>query len=179
MLQFIFSLLVSAILLAKADACVRGANRLADRVLGGEGGPELTALAAATVRSVAVGVLGVAFIQAVLAALGLIWAGVPAPGVWALLVLLLAIVQLPPLLILLPVALWVFGSADSQLVAWGFLIYSILVSLSDAFLKPLLLGRGLDVPMVVILLGARRKGRTGDTRASSSAEISGRGGEPR
>ena len=69
-------------------------------------------------------------------------------------VLLLAIVQLPPLVVLLPVALWVLGSADNQVVAWGFLIWAILVGLSVTVLKPMFLGRGVDIPMIVILLGA-------------------------
>ncbi len=57
-------------------------------------------------------------------------------------------------IVLLPVALWVFGSTDSQLVAWGFLVWAVLVSVSDMVLKPMLLGRGVNVPMPVILLGA-------------------------
>ena len=65
-----------------------------------------------------VGVLGVAFIQAALATIGLMFAGVPAVGIWAFLILLMAIAQLPPLLVLLPLAIWVFGSADSQTTAW-------------------------------------------------------------
>ena len=111
-------------------------------------------LSAKTVRSVATGVLGVAFILALLAGLGMLVAGVPYAGVWSVLVLLLAIMQLPPLIVLLPIAIWLFGSTDSQLVAWGFLVWSILVSLSDGALKAVFLGRGVDVPMLVILLGA-------------------------
>ena len=78
----------------------------------------------------------------------------PWVGVWSLAVLLLAIVQLPPVIILIPVALWVFASADSQIIAWGFLVWALLVGASDAVLKPIFLGRGVDVPMIVILLGA-------------------------
>jgi predicted PurR-regulated permease PerM len=78
---------------------------------------------------------------------------VPGAGLWALLVLLLAIVQLPPILILAPIILYVF-SASSTTVAVIFLIWSVLVSMSDAFLKPLLLGRGVEVPVLVILVGA-------------------------
>ena len=77
----------------------------------------------------------------------------PAAGVWALLVLMLAIAQLPPILVLLPIAIYVF-SVESTTVAVIFLVWSILVSFSDAVLKPLLLGRGLDTPMPVVLLGA-------------------------
>jgi predicted PurR-regulated permease PerM len=97
--------------------------------------------------------LGVAIIQTLLAAIGLVVAGVPAAGVWAFLVLLLAIIQLPPILILAPIIVYVFSFAD-PVMATVFAVWSILVSSSDIVLKPMLLGRGLDVPMLVILLGA-------------------------
>ena len=100
------------------------------------------------------GVLGVAFIQATAAGLVMLAFGIPAAGFIALVVLVLAIAQLPPILALLPVALWYFGSADSQVAAWAFLVFAILVNLSDLVLKPMLLGRGVDVPMLVVLLGA-------------------------
>lgn len=153
-LNLILAILIASFFLLKADSCTTGMTRLANRLAGQERGSSIITLSAATVRSVAVGVLGVAFIQAVLAGIGLMFAGVPAAGIWALIVLFLAIVQLPPALVLLPIAIWVFGSTDSQFTAWAFLIYSLLVSISDSFLKPMLLGRGVDVPMIVILLGA-------------------------
>ena len=79
--------------------------------------------------------------------------GVPAAGLWALLVLLVAVIQLPPLLILGPVIAWAFYS-EGTTIAVLFLIWSLFVSFSDTFLKPFLLGRGVDVPVLVILLGA-------------------------
>jgi predicted PurR-regulated permease PerM len=153
-LKFIFCILIAAIFLANAESCASGLGGFSARLFGEIRGRELNQLAAQTVRSVTTGVLGVAFVQAFLAGVGMAVAGVPWVGVWSLAVLLLAIVQLPPLVILLPVAAWVFGSADSQIVAWGFLVWSILVGVSDAVLKPMFLGRGVDVPMIVILLGA-------------------------
>ncbi len=77
----------------------------------------------------------------------------PAGGLLAIIILVLAIAQLPTVLVLGPVALNVF-SFESTTVAVLFLVWSILVSSSDMFLKPLLLGRGVAVPMPVILLGA-------------------------
>jgi predicted PurR-regulated permease PerM len=153
-LQAVLSIIIAGIFLLTADACGAGLTRLAGRLAGKDRGEKVIRLSTATVRSVAMGVLGVAFIQATLAAAGLIFAGVPWAGIWALIVLLLAIMQLPPILILLPVALWVFGSTDSQVTAWVFLVWSIVVSFSDGLLKPLLLGRGVNVPMLVVLLGA-------------------------
>jgi predicted PurR-regulated permease PerM len=88
-----------------------------------------------------------------LGGLGMMFVGVPAAGLLAIFILVLAIAQLPPLLILGPVAIYVF-SAESTVVASIFLVWSLIVSFSDAVLKPLFLGRGVDVPMLVILLGA-------------------------
>ena len=83
---------------------------------------------------------------------------VPAPlfeaAALALFILILAIAQLPPLLVLLPAIIYVFSAGDSTTVAVAFTIWSIAVSFSDTFLKPLLLGRGVEAPMLVILLGA-------------------------
>jgi len=153
-LRFIFSILIAAIFLANAEACAAGLSAISTRLFGETRGREFNQLAAQTVRSVTTGVLGVAFVQALLAGVGMAVAGVPWVGVWSLAVLLLAIVQLPPLVVLLPVAVWVLGSADNQIVAWGFLIWAILVGVSDTVLKPMFLGRGVDIPMIVILLGA-------------------------
>jgi predicted PurR-regulated permease PerM len=141
-LQFVVSIIIAGEFL----------KALATRVTG-ERGEEFAMLASKTVRSVAQGVLGVALIQSLLAGVGLLAADVPGAGLWALLVLLLAIVQLPPLLILAPIIVYVF-SASSTTVAIIFMIWSIFVSMSDAFLKPLLLGRGVEVPMLIILIGA-------------------------
>jgi len=153
-LQFIFSVLIAAILLANAEACTAGLGLFSSRLFGEARGREFNQIAAQTVRSVATGVLGVAFVQAVLAGVGMAIAGVPLVGMWSLAILLLAIMQLPTLILLLPIALWVLGSADNQIIAWGFMVWAILVSFSDAVLKPMFLGRGVDIPMIVILLGA-------------------------
>ena len=107
-----------------------------------------------TVRSVARGVLGVAIIESILAAIGMVLAGVPAAGFWTFLVLVLSIVQVPPLLVLVPmIILRILHDralrCDSVLV-----ICSVLVVAVDTFLKPVLLGRTADSPMLVVLLGA-------------------------
>jgi predicted PurR-regulated permease PerM len=151
-LQFVISILIAGVLHAHASGGYEVTRTILMR-LAGERGAELTDLATATVRSVARGVLGVAFIQSLLAGIGMIAAGVPWAGLWALLVLIVAVIQLPPLLILLPIVFYVF-SVDTTMVAVLFTIWSIFVSVSDSFLKPMLLGRGVAVPMLVILIGA-------------------------
>ncbi len=151
-LQFVIAIVIAGVLLASARGGQQAALAVATRLVG-ERGKTLIDLVGATVRSVAVGILGVALIQALLAGIGLFVVGVPGAGVWVLLVLLLAVVQLPSLLILGPIIVYVFYTA-STFTAVVFMIWSIFVSLSDGFLKPLLLGRGVDVPMLVIFVGA-------------------------
>jgi predicted PurR-regulated permease PerM len=152
LLQFILAILIAVAMLAKAQGAYQFLQALARRIVGARG-DDFATLAIATIRSVAQGVLGVALIQAILAGVAMLVMGVPGAGLWALLVLLLAVVQLPPLLILGPVMIYVFASAET-VPAVLFMIWGILVNVSDIFLKPMLLGRGVDVPMLVILIGA-------------------------
>lgn len=152
-LQFVFSIIIAGTLLTSASKGYEASHNFASSLIGTKRGGELTDLSILTIRSVTKGVLGVAMIQALLSAIGLLAIGVPAAGLWAGAVLVLAIIQLPPILILGPIAIWVFSVMDG-LPATIFLIYAIFISISDAFLKPMLLGRGLDVPMLVILVGA-------------------------
>jgi predicted PurR-regulated permease PerM len=153
LLQFIVSIIIAGALLVYAKSGTDAVVRVTARLVGEEGGEKLAAMAGATIRSVAQGVLGVALIQAALAGIGLIVIGVPYAGIWTLLVLFLAIIQLPTILILGPIIVYVF-TITTTVPAVLFMIWSLLVGVSDSFLKPLLLGRGLDVPMLVILLGA-------------------------
>jgi len=152
-LQFLASTLIATVMLASATAATQAMQRITNR-LAGSGGADLLTLSIATIRSVAVGVLGIAAIQAIAAGIGMALMGVPAAGVWALVILVLAIAQLPPLLVLLPVILYVFSTGDNMVANVIFAVWSILISVSDSFLKPLLLGRGVQAPMLVILLGA-------------------------
>jgi len=152
-LQFIVSTLIAAAFLANAEKVVGGLRMLFARLVG-EDADDFMKLSSATVSSVAVGVLGIAFIQAFLAGIGMIAVGVPAAGILALIILVLAIAQLPPWLILLPVIFYVFSVEESTVIATLFAVWSIGVSFADMVLKPLMLGRGVEAPMLVILLGA-------------------------
>ncbi|UCH84428.1 MAG: AI-2E family transporter [Candidatus Latescibacterota bacterium] len=152
-IQSILSLIIAGILLIHTEGA-GGAARAIGRRLGGDDGVAMVDISTATVRSVVKGVLLVALIQSLLAAVGLVIASVPAAGLWALIVLMLAIMQLPPILILGPIAIWVFSANDSTAIAVFFLIWSLVVSGADGPLKAVLLGRGVQVPMIVILIGA-------------------------
>jgi len=152
-LQFIVSIIISGVFVANAPAAYKVIIKILSRLTNESSGKTYTDLSIATIRSVAQGVLGVALIQASFAGLGMFVMDVPAWGLWTLAVLVLAIAQLPPILILGFVSAYVFSVTDTT-PAIIFLIYCILISVSDGFLKPLFLGRGMSTPMLVILLGA-------------------------
>jgi len=152
-LMFVISIIIAGVLLVFARSGSNALETVIGRVLGETEGREFVGMAGATIRSVAQGVLGVAMIQTILGGVGMLAIGVPYAGVWALLILFMAIIQLPPLLILGPIIVYVF-SVEPTVPAVIFMIWSLIVSASDAFLKPLFLGRGMDIPMPVILLGA-------------------------
>ncbi len=148
----LISIIIAGALMVKADSGEATARKVF-KILIGKKGEGFTKLAGATIRSVVQGVLGVAIIQSIVSGIIMLIFDIPAAGLWALIVLFLAIIQLPPILILGPVAAYGFSILDTT-SAIIFLVLSIIISMSDAFLKPLFLGRGTDVPTLVILLGA-------------------------
>jgi len=148
----LISIIIAGALMVKSDAAETTARK-AFKILIGPKGEGFTELAGATIRSVVQGVLGVAIIQSVVAGVIMLIFDIPLAGLWALIVLFLAIIQLPPILLLGPIAAYGFSFLDTT-SAIIFLVLSIIVSMSDTFLKPLFLGRGTDVPTLVILLGA-------------------------
>jgi len=152
-LQFVLSIIISGIFVANATAAYEVTIKIFTRLTNNESGKDYADLSKLTIRSVAQGVLGVAMIQATLSALGMMVMDVPAWGLWTLLVLVLAIAQLPPIVVLGFVSAYVFSVAETT-PAVIFLVYCLIISSSDAFLKPLFLGRGMQTPMLVILLGA-------------------------
>jgi predicted PurR-regulated permease PerM len=152
LLQFVLAILISGAFLANSEAAGRMTQAVARR-FAGERGLEFARIAEKTVRSVASGILGVALIQALLAGLGFLVAGVPAAGLLTLICLLFGVIQLGVVIVLIPVVIYLFSTADT-VTAVVFLIWAILVAPVDNILKPLLLGRGVDVPMLIIFVGA-------------------------
>jgi predicted PurR-regulated permease PerM len=155
MLLFLFSFIVAGIIMAFGQSGARAVRAIFTRLLGVRRGEEFAVLSTATVRAVALGVLGVAFIQAIVVGLVLLVAGVPFTGVLALVVLVIGIVQVPALVVSLPVIvyIWVSGSYGGT-AAVTYTVLLLIAGSLDNFLKPLLLGRGVNAPMVVVLLGA-------------------------
>lgn len=152
-LAFILSIVISAILIAYGEHCISFARRLMAILTGSwNQGVRLVALTSSTIRGVAVGVIGVAAIQALLVGVAFFVVGLPGAAFLTLAVFLLGIVQVPATLLTIPVIIYVFATKDTG-TAVIFMIYAVVAGLSDNVLKPLLLGRGLEVPMPVILIG--------------------------
>ena len=152
-LSFVLSFAIAAVLVAYAKSATGFAQRLLQVVTGSRArGVQLVALMTATIRGVAVGVVGVAAIQALLLGVGFFAIGLPGAGLITLAALLLGVVQVPATLLTLPAVLYVFAT-EAITPAIIFAVWAIVAGLSDNVLKPLMLGRGLEVPMPVILIG--------------------------
>lgn len=150
-LQFVLSILVAGVLLARTSSGIAVTHSLANRLFG-DRGPEFEDLAGSTIRSVTNGIIGVAVIQSVLAGIGFLVAGLPGAGLWTLIFLFGAVLQIGSL-VLIPAVIYMFAIA-SVTKAVLFLVWCLIVGLMDNVLKPLLLGRGVAVPIVVVFLGA-------------------------
>lgn len=151
-LMFIGSMIIAAVFLFNAQSSTQFYKQLLKRVVGDKA-EKWANLSALTVRSVVTGVIGVAVIQAFFALIGLALMDVPFAIIWALIIMFLTIIQLPALIIIAPIIAYVFsqGTGTPEII---FTIYMLIVGASDGLLKPLLMGRGVDVPMLVILIGA-------------------------
>jgi len=149
-LQGVLSILVSGFLLANAEGGAKVARSLANRLFRDKGS-EYAELAGATIRSVTTGIIGVALIQTVFAAIGFLVVGMPAAGLWGMIFLFAAVLQLG-VVVLVPALIYVFAIASTT-KAMIFLVWCVIVGTMDNVLKPLLLGRGVAVPMVVVFLG--------------------------
>jgi predicted PurR-regulated permease PerM len=155
MLLFLASFIVANIFMAYGESSARSARSFFSRVAGSSRGEALTKLTLSTIRAVALGVVGVAAIQALLVGLALMLAGIPIAGVLAIITLVLGIAQVPAIIVTLPVIIYIWSSGDySTGPAIAHTIILLITGMADNVLKPLMLGRGVNVPMPVILLGA-------------------------
>jgi predicted PurR-regulated permease PerM len=148
--QMLGAVIIAGVLITIEDTGV--ATRKFFRKIAGKEGDTFAEIARVTVGNVVKGVIGVAVIQALLIGIGFLLAGIPFAGLWTILVLVLAILQLPPLLVVLPIVFYMFSEKETaSAVIWT--IYLFLAGLSDNLLKPVLLGKGAPVPMIVIFIG--------------------------
>jgi predicted PurR-regulated permease PerM len=150
-LQFALSILLAGVLLGNAQAGAAVSHSLFNRLFGNKG-PEFEELAGSTIRNVTTGILGVALIQTVFAAIGFLMVGIPGAGLWSLMFLFAAVLQVT-FLVFIPAVIYVFAIASAT-KAIIFMVWCVFVGLLNNVLGPLLLGRGASVPMVVVFLGA-------------------------
>jgi predicted PurR-regulated permease PerM len=150
-IKFLLSVIVAGFLFPAGPRLVAAARNMLAHIVP-ERSQDFVALAGATIRTVSQGVIGVAVLQALLAGIVLKVVGVPNAGVLAFAILVLAIVQIGSLPIMLPVIIWVWTARDVG-SAILITIILVLVGLADNLLKPLLMGRGLSTPVLVIFIG--------------------------
>ena len=151
LLKFVIAAAISGFLLVPGPALVHSFKNFLRHVAAARG-EAFVDLAGATIRNISRGVIGIAMLQALLAGIGLLLAGIPAAGLFSFLVLLLGIVQIGPSVVLIPLVVWVWFKMDT-VTATLFTAYILPVSLIDNILRPLLLAKGLTTPMPVILIG--------------------------
>jgi predicted PurR-regulated permease PerM len=153
--MFLFSFVVAGIMMAYGESGARAMKEIFERIVGIGRGQEFAKLSTDTVRAVASGVIGIACIQALIIGVLLIIAGVPFAGVLAVVVLVFGIAQLPAVIVTLPVIGWIWAGGDySTGPAVAYTVLLFVGGMADNVLKPLMLGRGVDAPMPVILIGA-------------------------
>ncbi len=155
LLMFIAAFGVAGIIMAFGEEGTLRSVAIFNRIVGPARGAGFVALSTSTIRAVAQGVVGVAFIQGLLVGLILLAAGVPWAGLIAAIVVVVAIAQIPVLIITVPAIGYIWASGDYATgAAVLFTILLAIAGLIDNVLKPLMLGRGVEAPMPVILLGA-------------------------
>jgi predicted PurR-regulated permease PerM len=155
LLLFMAAFVVAGFFMAFGRAGSSTTQSIFNRIAGNRHGEEFAKLSVATIRAVALGVVGVALVQAIVVGLVLMAAGIPFAGVLAAIVLVLAIAQFPVVLVTLPVIVYMWWSGNySTGLAITYTVLLAIAGLIDNVLKPLLLGRGVDAPMPVILVGA-------------------------
>ena len=150
-LMLLGSIIVSGIFLIYANPASDFLKSLLTK-LSEEHGENMTSAVAVTVRNVAKGILGVAFIQSILVGIGLVIAGVPLAGLWTLLCLLLAIVQIGIFPVSIGVIIYIWGVGDTT-TAVLLTIWMVFLGLIDNFLKPIMMGKGAPAPMLVVFMG--------------------------
>ncbi|OPY88291.1 MAG: putative inner membrane protein [Syntrophus sp. PtaU1.Bin208] len=149
--QLLLTVIIAAICYANGETASRGVLRFARR-LGGDRGEEAVVLAAKTIRGVALGVVGTALIQSLLGGIGLAVSGVPAAAILTAVMFILCIAQLGPGLVLIPSVIWLYWSGQTT---WGtvLLVVTIFVGTCDNFLRPILIRKGADLPILLIFAG--------------------------
>jgi len=149
--QLLLTLVVSVILYSNGEAARHMLIGIGRR-LAGDNGERVVVLAGAAIRAVAFGVVGTALAQTALAGIGLAVAGVPLAGFLTAIILLFCIAQVGPMIVLIPAVIWVFWNGDT---GWGIAlaVWSLIVGTMDNVLRPFLIRKGADLPLLLIFAG--------------------------
>ncbi|WP_024506064.1 AI-2E family transporter [Bradyrhizobium sp. ARR65] len=150
-LKFLASVILAGFLFPAGPKLVQAGRNVMARLLP-ERGEHFVALAGATIRTVSQGVIGIALLQSFLFGIGLKFAGISSAGLLAFAVLILGILQIGSAIVLIPCLIWIWTTKDFS-TSMFLTVYLVLVGLADNVLKPLLMGRGLTTPMIVIFIG--------------------------
>jgi predicted PurR-regulated permease PerM len=150
-LQFLLTVVIAGMMYAGGESAANVVRRFGFK-LGGQRGEDAVVLAGKAIRGVALGVGVTAFVQAVVGGIGLAIAGVPFAALLTAVMFMLCIVQVGPTLVLAPAVIWVFWSGST---GWGIflLVWTVIVGTMDNFLRPVLIRRGADLPLVLIFAG--------------------------
>jgi predicted PurR-regulated permease PerM len=151
LLHFLLTVVVTAILYATGETAAMGVRRFGRR-LAGEQGENSVILSGQAIRAVALGVVVTAIVQTTAAGIGLAVSGIPYAAVFTAIIFMLCIAQIGPVLVLAPAVAWLYWSGDA---VWGtvLLVWTILVGALDNVLRPILIRRGADLPLLLIFAG--------------------------
>jgi predicted PurR-regulated permease PerM len=150
-LQFLLTVIVAAILYAQGEDAARIALRFGNR-LAGERGVNVMRLAGRAIRGVALGIVVTALVQSVLGGIALAVAGVPFAALLSGVMFVLCIAQVGPMLVLVPAVIWLYWMGAS---GWGtfLLVATVIVGTLDNFVRPFLIKKGADLPLLLIFAG--------------------------
>jgi predicted PurR-regulated permease PerM len=150
-LQFLLTVVIAAIMYAQGEAAAATMMRFGHR-LAGDRGAQAVRLVGQAIRSVALGVVVTALAQTAVGGVGLVIAGVPFAAVLTALMLLMCIAQLGPALVLIPAIVWMYYEGQT-VRASVLVVFTVVAILLDNVLRPILIRRGADLPLLLILVG--------------------------
>jgi len=153
-LLLVISFIIAVVFMYNAEGARSSLLKFSNKVMGDENGTHVLDMSKNTIRSVVKGILLVAIIQALLSFVGFKLIGLPGAGIYALIVLCAAIMQIPVMLVVIPAIMIAFSISDNTVYAVIFTVYILIVALVDNFLKPIFLSKGLETPTLIIFLGA-------------------------
>ena len=149
--QFLLTAIVAAVFYSNGEVAAAKV-RMFGRKLAGERGDNVIRLAGQAIRGIALGVVVTAVGQAVLTGIGLAIAGIPFAALLAVVAFILCIAQIGPLLVLVPAVIWLYSTGHA---GWGtfLLVWTLTVGTADNFVRPMLIKKGADLPLLLIFTG--------------------------